>query len=108
MTGHPVSYRRLLEVADLPALLTATCLSRLAGRMFALAIVLYALARFGSPVLAGWLSFAAVAPGLAISPLAGALLDRFGAARAIAVDMAASAICLIALVAADRLGVATA
>lgn len=108
MTGHPVSYRRLLDVADLPALLAATCLSRLAGRMFALAIVLYALERFGSPVLAGWLSFAAVAPGLAVSPLAGALLDRVGATRAIAVDMAASATCLIALVAADRLGVATA
>ena len=108
MTGHPVSYRRLLDVADLPALLMATCLSRLAGRMFTLAIVLYALARFGSPVLAGWLSFAAVAPALAVSPLAGALLDRVGAARAIAMDTAASATCLVALVAADRLGVATA
>ena len=108
MTGHPVSYRRLLDVADLPALLMATCLSRLAGRMFTLAIVLYALARFGSPVLAGWLSFAAVAPALAVSPLAGALLDRVGAARAIAMDTAASATCLVALVAADGLGVATA
>jgi MFS family permease len=108
MTGHPVSYRRLLEVADLPAVLMATCLSRLASRMFTLAIVLYALARFQSPILAGWLSFAAVAPALAVSPLAGALLDRVGAARAIAMDTAASATCLIALVLVDRLGVATA
>ena len=30
--------------------------------IFALAIVLYALDRFQSPVIAGWLSFAAVAP----------------------------------------------
>lgn len=59
--------------------------------MFVLTLVLYALARFGSPTLAGWLSFAAVAPGLAASPLAGALIDRFGAARAIAWDMLASA-----------------
>jgi MFS family permease len=108
MTGRPVSYRRLLDVADLPALLMATCLSRLAGRMFTLAIILYALERFRSPVLAGWLSFAAMAPGLAVSPLAGALLDRYGAARAIAIDMAASAACLIALVVSDRLGVASA
>jgi MFS family permease len=108
MTGHPVSYRRLLDVADLPALLMATCLSRLAGHMFTLAIILYALERFRSPALAGWLSFAAMAPGLAVSPLTGALLDRYGAARAIAIDMAASAACLIALVVADRLGVASA
>jgi len=47
--------------------------------MLSLAIVLYALAHAGSPVLAGWLSFAAVAPGLVISPIAGALIDRAGA-----------------------------
>jgi MFS family permease len=107
MTRYPHSYRRLLDVADLPAVLMATCLSRLAGRMFTLAIVLYALARFRSPVLAGWLSFATLAPGLVVSPLAGALLDRVGAAGAIAVDMAASAACLIALVVADWLSLAT-
>jgi len=86
------------------ALLLATLLSRLAGRMFALAIVLYALTRTGSPVLAGWLAFAAVAPGLAISPIAGALIDRVGSVWAIKVDMAASAACVAALIAADRLG----
>ena len=69
----------------------ATLLARLAARMFALAIVLYALTRTGSPVLAGWLAFAAVAPGLAISPIAGALIDRVGSVWAISVDMAASA-----------------
>ena len=90
------------------ALLLATLLSRLAGRMFALAIVLYALARTGSPVLAGWLAFAAVAPGLAISPVAGALIDAVGSVWAITVDMAASATCVIALIAVDRLGWATA
>jgi hypothetical protein len=50
------------------------------------------------------LAFAAVSPGLVISPVAGALLDRIGAARAIAVDMIASAIVIAALVLADRLG----
>jgi hypothetical protein len=53
MTGKPLSYRQLLGSTDVRALLLATLLSRLAGRMFALAIVLYALARTGSPVLAG-------------------------------------------------------
>ena len=38
---HLTPYRQLLAVAELRALLLATLLSRLAGRMFALAIVLY-------------------------------------------------------------------
>ncbi len=88
----------------MPALLLAICLSRLAGRMFALAIVLYALTRFGSPVLAGWLAFASMAPGLLISPLAGALIDRAGPAWAVVADMAASAVCVLALGLADLLG----
>jgi hypothetical protein len=97
------SYKRLLGTRDVRVLLLATLLSRLAGRMFTLAIVLYALARFGSPALAGWLAFAAMAPGLAISPIAGALIDRAGSVWAITVDMAASAACTAALIAADRL-----
>ena len=102
------SYRQLLGAADVRALLLGTLLLRLAGRMFALAIVLYALARTGSPMLAGWLAFAATAPGLAISPVAGALIDRVGSVWAITVDMTASAACVAALIAVDRLGWASA
>jgi MFS family permease len=98
------SYVGLLAIADLPAVLAAALLSRLAGRMLSLAIVLYALGRFASPVFAGWLSFAAVAPGLAISPFAGAVLDRIGSALGIAVDMAVSAVLVAAMIGADRLG----
>lgn len=89
-------------------LVLATCLSRLASRMFALVIVLYVLQRFDSPVLAGWVVFAAMAPGLVISPLAGALLDRMGAPRAIVIDVAVSAGLLLALAIVDRAGVVTA
>ncbi len=60
--------------------------------MFKIVLLFHALAAFGSPTLAGWISFAATAPGLAFSPLAGAFLDRTGAARGIAVDLASSAI----------------
>jgi predicted MFS family arabinose efflux permease len=98
------SYRALLASPAVGALLLATLLSRLAGRMFALSIVLYALLRTGSPVLAGWLAFAAVAPGLVVSPLAGALIDRVGSAWAVTVDMAASAACVLALIVLDQLG----
>src|SRR5690349_20352637 len=103
-TSRTLSYRELLRVPDVSALLLATLLVRLAGRMFALTLVLYALQRTGSPLLAGWLAFAAVAPGLAVSPIAGALIDRVGSTWAITVDMVASAACIAALIALDRLG----
>src|SRR6202011_2381511 len=53
-----------------------------------------------------WMACAAMAPGFVISPLAGALLDRVGAAMAIVVDLAASAVLVFALVAAGHAGVA--
>ncbi|HME23305.1 MAG TPA: MFS transporter [Acetobacteraceae bacterium] len=105
---YALSYRQLLGTAEVRALLLATLLSRLAGRMFALAIVLYALVQMDSPMLAGWLAFSAMAPGLAISPVAGALIDRVGSVWAITVDMAASAACVAALIAADMFGWASA
>ena len=104
MTARPVSYRSLLGITGLPALLMATTLSRFAGRMFSLTLVLYALDRFSSPSLAGWLTFASVGPGLMISPVAGALLDRLGPTRAVQIDMAASAVFTVALVAAIWMG----
>lgn len=85
----------------MPELMLAACLLRLAGRIFTLAIVLYVLARFDSPVLAGWVAFASLAPGLIVSPLAGAMLDRLGAAKAIVIDMAVSAALVLALALVD-------
>jgi Major Facilitator Superfamily len=101
---HLTSYRQLLATAEVRALLVATLLSRLAGRMFALAIVLYGVTQAHSTVLAGWLAFAAVAPGLVISPIAGSLIDRVGSAWAIAVDMTGSAVFVAALAAAAGVG----
>lgn len=91
----------------MPQLFLAACLSRLASRMFVLAIVLYALQRFDSPVLAGWVAFASMAPGLIVSPVAGALLDRLGAAKAIMIDLAASSVLLLAFTSVDIAGLVT-
>jgi predicted MFS family arabinose efflux permease len=91
------AYGELFRLPYVRELFLVACLSRLAARMFSVAIVLYVLNRFQSPLLAGWASFASLAPGLAVSPLAGVLLDRLGAARAMAVDMAASALLLLLL-----------
>jgi MFS family permease len=104
--SRPTSYRQLFSIENVPALFIAACLSRLAGRMFTLGIILYAFARFHSPVIAGWVSFAAFTPGLVVSPIAGVLLDRIGPVRAIAVDMVMGAVFLLALVAADWLEIA--
>ena len=104
MARQPISYRDLLGIADLPALLAAAALSRLASNMSSLAIILYALERFSSPTLVGWLSFALVGPGLVVSPLAGALLDRIGPAFAVMVDMAASSALIVVLIVADGFG----
>ncbi|HWD49645.1 MAG TPA: MFS transporter, partial [Rhizomicrobium sp.] len=91
----------------MPALLLATALSRLAVRMFSLAIVLYALERFHSPVLAGWVGFASIVPGLLVSPIAGAALDRVGPVFAIVIDMATSTVLMLAMILADALGLAS-
>ena len=104
--GSP-TYRDLLADADVTALLLAAALSRLAGRMFSLAIVLYALGRFASPELAGWFAFAAMAPGLAISPVAGVILDRFGSAFGIALDLATSATTIAVIVLAEWISATT-
>ena len=93
----PVSYRALLRLDAVRGLLTAALLARLAERMLGLVLVLYVLQRFHSPLLAGWVGFAAMAPGLVVSPLAGALLDRAGPAWGIAADMACSAGCILVL-----------
>lgn len=103
-----LTYRRLLRLDGMPELVLAACLSRLASRMFGLVIILYILQRFDSPVLAGWAVFTGMMPGLVISPLAGSLLDRMGAAKAIVIDMAMSAGLLLALAVADMAGAVTA
>jgi MFS family permease len=91
------SFRALLRLDAVGNLLLAAALARLGERMLGLALVLYTLERFQSPQLAGWVGFAALAPGLVVSPLAGALLDRIGAAWAIVADTACSAGCILAL-----------
>jgi predicted MFS family arabinose efflux permease len=97
-----VSYRRVLRLPQVPEVLACACLSRLADRMFMLAIVLYALQRFGSPQFTGWVAFAVFVPGLIASPFLGALLERLRAPLAIAVDLLMTACVLLALAFLDR------
>jgi MFS family permease len=80
--------------------------ARVAQSMVGVAIVLFTLERFGSPAFAGLVTFASIFPGLLISPLAGALLDRHGRIRLVMLDyvVALAAMILIgALALADAL-----
>jgi predicted MFS family arabinose efflux permease len=60
--------------------------------MVAIALVLFVLARYHSPQLAGLTAFLALMPGLVVSPIAGALLDRYGRARLVMLDYAIAAV----------------
>ncbi len=61
-------------------------LGRVAQAMVSVALVLFTLAEYRSPALAGIVTFASLFPGLVLSPIAGALLDRHGRVRLIRVD----------------------
>ncbi len=89
-------------------LVAGMLLGRIASQMVALVLVLLVLERYRSPALAGFATFLSLAPGLAVSPIAGTLLDRYGRRRLIVLDylVAAGALLLLAgLAIADALPV---
>jgi MFS family permease len=61
-------------------------LARVAQSMVSVAIVLFALAEYQSAAVAGIVTFASLFPGIVLSPIAGALLDRHGRVRLITLD----------------------
>lgn len=93
------SYRRLFGVSGFPQLAAGTVFARTAGQLWQVALVLFILERFHSPVLAGIAGFLSVAPGLVISPIAGTLLDRQGRVRMILLDYGVATCCLVLIVA---------
>ena len=92
------SYRALFAIPTLSRILLGMTLSRIGGSMLGVAMVLFTLQEFHSPALAGLVTFASVAPGLFVSPIVGALLDRHGRARLIILDQLVGA-CALALIA---------
>lgn len=100
------SYRALLAVPTLGRVLVAMQVARTAQSMLGIALILFTLAAYRSPGLAGIVTFASVFPGLVASPIAGALLDRHGRVRLVVLDyvVAGSALVLMgALALADQL-----
>ena len=72
--------------------------------MLSVAFVLFVLIRYHSPQLAGTATFLLLFPGILLSPVAGALLDRYGRTRLITLDyvVAATGVFTIAALSAGR------
>jgi MFS family permease len=97
-TSPKPSYRALLAVPSLGRVLLAMQIARIAQSMVSIVMILFALQRYNSPQLAGAVAFASIAPGMVVSPIAGALLDRHGRVRLIILDyiVAAASLLLVA------------
>ncbi|HEY5486585.1 MAG TPA: MFS transporter [Candidatus Limnocylindrales bacterium] len=89
------SYRALLALPSLGRVLFGMQVARIAQSMVGIVVILFALQRYNSPQLAGLVAFASIAPGMVISPIAGALLDRHGRIRLIILDYAVAAVALL-------------
>jgi MFS family permease len=87
------SYGALLRVPSLARALAGMQIARIAQSMVSIALVLFTLAEYDSPPLTGIVTLASILPGLLVSPIAGALLDRHGRMRLVRLDY------LVALVA---------
>jgi nitrate/nitrite transporter NarK len=79
-------YRALMRVPGFAFLYFSLLIGRVSGQMVGMTLILFVLARYGSPELAGLTAFLGIAPGLIVSPIAGALLDRYGRTRLVMLD----------------------
>ena len=108
VVAPPATYGRLMRVPGFRQLLVSSLLTRTASQMWTVGLVLFALQRYHSPGVAGLSLFLLIFPGLLLSPVAGALLDRHGRKRLMTLDFIVAAVCLtviVVLAAADRLPV---
>jgi MFS family permease len=80
------SYRSLFAVPSVGRLLLGMQIARIGQSMVSITIVLFALATYRSATIAGVAAFSAIFPGLIVSPIAGALLDRHGRTRLVVLD----------------------
>ncbi|HEV2012508.1 MAG TPA: MFS transporter [Candidatus Dormibacteraeota bacterium] len=93
------SYAALLRVPAFGRVVVGTLLARLGGQMWEIVLVLFVLQRYRSPSLAGLTVLLSIVPGLALSPIAGALLDRQGRVRLMIFDYTVTAALTATLVA---------
>jgi MFS family permease len=97
MTTLPAdrSYRSLLGVPSIGRLLLGMQLARVGQAMMSVTVVLFALSSYHSSWLAGMATFCGLFPGLVVSPIAGALLDRHGRIRLVVLDYLVALVSLV-------------
>src|SRR6266704_1845291 len=83
-----------MRVPGFARLYAGLLLGRTGSTMTYVALVLFVLQRYHSPQLAGATACMAALPGIVVSPVAGALLDRYGRARLVTLDYAIAAVAL--------------
>jgi MFS family permease len=101
------SYRALFSIPDLPQVVVSMQLARVAQSMVSVALVLFTLAEYQSPELTGLVMFFILFPGILVSPLAGALLDRHGRVRLIRLDYVVALGTMLAIGGLSMLGLLT-
>ncbi|MDQ3098023.1 MAG: MFS transporter [Chloroflexota bacterium] len=106
--GRVTTYGALFAVPGFRRVAASGFLVRTAAGMWQLALVLFVIVTLRSPILAGFAVFLSIAPGIVLSPLAGALLDRHGRVRLMALDYAASAVAILAIAGTSLAGVLSA
>jgi MFS family permease len=96
-----LSYRALFEVPGVGRGVGSALLARTAAQMQAVVLVLFVLAHFHSASLAGLTVMMVSLPGLVVSPLAGALLDRVSRVPLMVLDygIGGSALCALSVLA---------
>jgi MFS family permease len=89
------SYRALLKLPSVGRLLFGMQIARIGQSMMSVGIVLFVLTTYRSPRTAGLATFFNIFPGLVVSPLAGALLDRHGRIRLVVLDYLVALVALV-------------
>jgi MFS family permease len=86
-----LTYSEVLRTKPVGRVAFSMLLSRTSSEAMAVVLVLFVLAEFGSPALAGLTVFMDLAPGLLVAPVMGAFLDRRGRSSLIVFDFCAAA-----------------
>jgi MFS family permease len=86
-----------MRVPGFARLYAGLLLGRVGGSMVTVTLILFVLARYHSPQLAGATAFFSIFPGLLVSPVAGALLDRHGRTRLVVLDYLIAAFTVVVI-----------
>lgn len=95
--GASESYGALFKVRGLAQLLGATLAARIATQISSVLLVLFVLQTRHSVALSGVVVVCSQVPGIVVSPVAGALLDRGRRVRLMRVDYVVGASCIAAI-----------